>query len=71
MKTLIVRLWQPTAPEVASPASNVPELHGRIEDPITGLERSFESGGELIAIIGAWVGTAPSTTEGEATGTMK
>jgi hypothetical protein len=67
MKTFIVRLWQPTAPEVDSPAKDLPELHGRIEDPITGLERSFTSGGELIAILDAWIGTTAAPTEREAT----
>jgi hypothetical protein len=68
MRTFIVRLWQPTAPEVDSPATDRPELHGRVEDPITGLERSFESGGELIAIIGAWVGITAAPIESEIMG---
>ena len=67
MKTFIVRLWQPTVPEVDAPTTDLPELHGRIEDPITGLERSFTSGGELIAIIGAWIGATAPPTEPEAT----
>ena len=66
MKTFILRLWQPTVPEVDSPTADRPELHGRIEDPITGLERSFTSGGELIAIIGAWIEATAASTKREA-----
>jgi hypothetical protein len=66
MRTFIVRLWHPTAPEVDSSSleTAVPDLHGRIEDPITGLERSFESGPELIAIIGAWMGATTPVEHG-------
>jgi hypothetical protein len=60
MRTLIVRLWHPTAGETdAAPGNGLdPELHGRIEDPLSGQERSFASGHELIEIIGDWMKAA-------------
>ena len=66
MRTLIVRLWHPTAGEAGNAARDEPEpeLHGRIEDPLSGNELPFASGPELIEIIGDWMrAAAPARPE--------